>query len=208
MTEGDQIALLGDKYVDEEIGKEPINDGTIDLDEAMEKEDGFKLIAGNKLRRVTDWRLMHKDSACSALTAGELRPNDYKLIFSMSAALIFWIILASCLLGIVSGETGAISSMPLLYIGVCLFVASSAVYQNRAFTMKELIVWIVVNVLYIALGISFFIYQYEVSEFTYDLTKRDVVQQLAAIFVTLFLLFMPTLSHALVVALRYADTGM
>lgn len=215
-TNTDQQALLPEttlKGDEESMRVDPkqvdvkVDDGMIDLDEVMEREDGFKVIASSKLRRVTDWRLMHKNSACSALTAGDLRPNDYKIIFSMSASLVFWIVLMSCLLGLVDGETGAISSTPLLYIGVCALLASSAVYQSRAFSMLELGLWIGVNVFYIGFGVAFFIYQYEVSTFKYDLNSRSRAQELAAIFVTLFLLFVPTLSHALVWVLRYADRG-
>jgi hypothetical protein len=111
------------------------------------------------------------------------------------------------LLAAVDGETGAISSMPILYIIVCTTLAITVISQSRAFSTVELIIWIVINILYLGLGMSFFVYQYEVSTFKYDLNSRSEKQEAAAIFVTTFCFMTPTFAHGLVCALTVLDNG-
>ena len=88
----------------------------IDLDEAMDREDGFKLIATHKLHRVTDWRIMNEDSVCNALMAGELRPNDWRIISSWFVAFVFWLITLITLLVVITGTTGGITTSPIWYL--------------------------------------------------------------------------------------------
>lgn len=116
---------------------------------------------------------MHDDSWISAFVAKDLRPNDYRFWISTSASLFFWIVTEILLLVLVDGETGAISAMPLLYVGVSIMIMLSVISQGRPFKFIEYIIWISINVFYLGIGVAFFIIKYEVSEFTIDVTKKS-----------------------------------
>ena len=75
------------------------------MDDFIDREDGAKIIATSQLKRVSDWRLMHKNSWFSAFKAGELRPNDTRFISSMALSFLFWLILLICLLVVIDGNT-------------------------------------------------------------------------------------------------------
>ena len=97
--------------------------------------------------------------------------------------------------------------LPAFFITICLLLASTVIYQSRTFTGKELALWIVVNVVYVAAGAAYFVYKYEVSTFSYSPSERHPRQAEASKFVFLYILLMPTLAHALVVVLRIIDRG-
>ena len=109
-----------------------------------------------------------------ALKSGDLRPNDLRFLSSMGASIIFWIILNIVLLAVISGPTGAIASLPLLYVGILAMLIAAASYQSRAFKSGELIMWVIMNILYLAGGFAFFFYYFNVSKFKLDVTKRDL----------------------------------
>jgi hypothetical protein len=58
-------------------------------------------------RRVLDWRYKHP-SGLSAFCAWDLRPNDYEVIFSLTAVIVLWISLLLGLLYYTQGPFGAI----------------------------------------------------------------------------------------------------
>lgn len=150
---------------------------------------------------------MHNDSWFSALRAGDLRPNDYRFVFSTAAATFLWILTEVLLLILVEGETGAISALPIIYVGVSIMIMLAVISQGRPFKINEYIIWVSVNVIYLGIGVAFFIVKYEVSEFTIDVTKRSEKQELASYFLLLFCLFAPTLTHVLVCVLKAIDCG-
>ena len=164
-------------------------------------------MAHSKLRRIVDWRLMHNGSWVKAFCARDLRPNDYRFVISVSVSAFLWLLLEICLLAFVDGETGGISALPFLYIGVCAMVSLAAINQGRPLRIVEYIVYIVINVIYIGVGVAFFIIKYEVSTFTIDVEKKSLQQELASYFVLLYCLMPPTLAHLLVIILKAADMG-
>lgn len=98
------------------------------IDDEHKYEDFYKRLSYSKLRRVTDWRLKHKGKCLRALKARDLRPNDMNFIISILVGLLLFIILGSVLLGLEDELRGAITIWPLLYVFVCLFVGSAAIY--------------------------------------------------------------------------------
>lgn len=90
-----------------------------------EDDDGYKQIAENKLQRIHDWRLLHNGDAWKALTNGHLRPNDRAIIISFALSFFFWIVLLVTLLVVVTGMDGAVSCVPIIYIGICVVISSS-----------------------------------------------------------------------------------
>jgi hypothetical protein len=129
-------------------------------------------------------------------------------IGSLFVGFIFFIILGSVLLGIGDELQGAITIWPLIYTFICAMLGSAVIYQSRKFTVKEYVIWCGINAIYLGIGLAFFIVQYEVSEFTYDLEKRTTKQDNAAQFVLAYVFMVPTLAHGLVCVLRIADRGM
>lgn len=128
-------------------------------------------------------------------------------ILSVTVGTIFWIILASVLLGMVTGILGSITVWPILYIFVCLLIGSAAIYQSRSFVTLEYVLWLFITGIYLTIGIVFFIVNYEVSEFTYELENRTELQNDAAKFVLIYVFSVPTLVNGIVCALRLADRG-
>jgi hypothetical protein len=145
----------------------------LDLDEVDEDEDGHKKIANNKLKRINDWRLIHDGSWWSALKAGDLRPNDKRILISFILSFVFWVILLTLLLVFGSGLTGSVSCVPIIYIGVCVILATAVIGDSRPFTPKELILWIVMLLIYLANGIVFLWFNYNISTFTIDVSKSS-----------------------------------
>jgi len=122
--------VTADKLIDQEKGKSDAvaeAGDMIDLDEAMEREDGFKMIATHKLHRVTDWKIMHEDSWFSALLAGELRSNDAKIMISWFLAFIFWLITLICLLVVITGTTGGITTSPIWYLFFTIIIGMTVI---------------------------------------------------------------------------------
>jgi len=105
----------------------------------------------------------------AALCAGALRPNDKRLLSSLSLSSAFTIGLMATLTNDMADFVGVIICLPFVYFAVCLLVASTVLRQSRTFTCKELLWWFVVNVLYVGCGIAYFILDYEADSFTYDL---------------------------------------
>ena len=73
------------------------------------------------------------------------------------------------LLGTTSGALGAVIVIPMAYLGVSYIIAASVLYQSRAFTWKELIVWIVLTVIYFGLSLAYFFLKFQVKNFKFTL---------------------------------------
>lgn len=179
----------------------------LNIDDEDKLADFYEKLSTTKLKRVTDWRIKHNNKWFAALRAGELRPNDMNFLGSIFVGFILFLVLGFVLLGIGDELQGAITIWPLLYIFICLMVGSAAIYQSRKFTGMEYAIWIAVNTIYLAIGLIFFIVHYEISEFNYDLEKRTVKEENAAIFILAYVFSIPTLAHGLICALRLADRG-
>jgi hypothetical protein len=119
--------------------------------------------------RVSDWRLKHK-SYYTAYMKGALRPNDMNYINSMLGFIICFLVLTLINMIVMGAGLGFISCQPIFYVCVLFLIATTVIYQSRPFYYKELVYWGLVNIIYLGVGILFFIYQYEVSEFTIDVT--------------------------------------
>ena len=98
------------------------------MDEYEEKEGGPQKIARTRLKRVTDWRLMHGHWAW-AYKAKALRPHDYEVINSFAVCYLT-LILMGTLYGIFeTNKTIAFMLvLPVYYITMCLNLASSVIY--------------------------------------------------------------------------------
>ena len=86
-----------------------------------------------------------------------MRPNDLNFLISIFLGIILYIVLGSLLLGLEDELTGAITIWPLFYIFVCIMIGSASIYQSRKFKVRELVIWIIVNVIYFTAGIIFMI---------------------------------------------------
>lgn len=128
-------------------------------------------------------------------------------LISTFVGILLFLILASVLLGLEDELSGAITVWPLLYIFICILVGSASIYQSRKFTILELLVWVLVNIVYFVIGIVFFLVQYLEVDYTYDLEKRSAKQDNAAQFILAYVFFVPTLASGLICALRIADRG-
>jgi hypothetical protein len=172
------------------------------MDKALVRQDGYKIISKNELNRVVDWRLVHDKSVYKALRALDLRPNDLRLLASFFVSGLFLIILIAVLLGVADSPVHPVATSPLWYVAVCLAIGATVVNQSRAFTMKERIVWLVFTFLYLAGGVAFLAANWEEKP-----EGKEDDPHPYAYFVVLYLLFVPALTHGLVVLLRYIDRG-
>lgn len=143
-------------------------EAVLNIDDEEKDEDFYKKMATTKLKRVTDWRLKPNASWFKALRAGELRPNDEKFLVSLFIGFVLFLVLGFTLLGIGDELQGSITIWPLIYIFICVMIGSAVIYQSRKFTVMEYVIWVAVNIIYLTIGLIFFIVQYEVSEFNYD----------------------------------------
>ena len=64
--------------------------------DAAEARGELRKIASTRLRRVKDWRLRHS-SWTGAMCAGALRPNDKRVLASLSLSSVFTIALMATL---------------------------------------------------------------------------------------------------------------
>ena len=63
----------------------------MDIDEAELLFDGQQQMEANRLKRVTNWRLLHKNNWLVALCAGNLRPHDTSFMISIFISLLAWL---------------------------------------------------------------------------------------------------------------------
>lgn len=171
----------------------------LDYDKAMQDEDLIHKIPYTRLMRVKDWKLKYK-STFEAAKNQALRPNTQQLLNSMIVFLISFIILTGASMGVLGAGLGFISCQPVLYVCILYFIGTTVVHQSRPFKKIELGFWLFLNILYFIAGVVFFIVQYEMSEFTFDVTKRSAAQSQASMFVFLYILLMPTFIHGSIVA--------
>ena len=73
-----------------------------------------------------------------------MRPNDYGFINSLAISVILWIVLVIALCLYNKSIIGLVYNFPVLYIFICIIIATTVIYQGRSFTIKEILVWIVI----------------------------------------------------------------
>lgn len=140
----------------------------------MEDEVLIAKIAYTRLMPVKDWRYKYKGSYYAAYADKALRPNDMQYINSMIGFFICFILMVLFMMAMVEdAKLGFIMCLPMFYITILFLIASTIVHQSRSFSNKELVYWILINVVYFGFGLAFFIVEYEVSEFTIDVTKSS-----------------------------------
>jgi len=61
------------------------------------------------------------------------------------------------LYGMMGQAAGIMVVIPAYYFTICLNLASTVIYQSRTFTVKELVLWCIINVLYILAGVLYWI---------------------------------------------------
>ena len=65
----------------------------------------------------------------------------------MILAFLVWI---SLLISLLSYKGQGVELVyPILYLGISLVIASSVIYQSRAFHLKEIVPWTILNLIYI-----------------------------------------------------------
>ena len=90
-----------------------------------------------------------------------------QFIYSLLGAFFFWILMTITMMSSAPDvATGLVYSIPFIYIAICVMIASAVIYQSRTFYNKELVYWAIVNVLYIICGVIYFIYEFEMKEFS------------------------------------------
>jgi hypothetical protein len=82
----------------------------------------------NRLKRVTNWRLLHKNNWLVALCAGNLRPHDTSFMISIFIAFLAWLGLLIGLTVVYKGFYGALVMVPTLYFAISFIIASSVLY--------------------------------------------------------------------------------
>ena len=96
-----------------------------------------------------------------------LRPNDMYIIYSCIGALVAWFGMAISLFVQYQSMIGLVYTFPFVYVGATIIIGSSVIYQSRTFTKIELGIWGLVNVLYLALGVGWFVYDFELKDFDF-----------------------------------------
>lgn len=96
-----------------------------------------------------------------------------KFLMSIIVSFGAFLLIALSLVVQIEGMLGFVMAIPCLYFGVCFLIASSVVYQARAMSVKEMIYWGVLNIAYEFIGISFWIYKYEIKTFKINIKERN-----------------------------------
>lgn len=88
--------------------------------------------------------------------------------------MVFYLILAIVLLSVENGVLGAITIWPALFIFISLLIGSATIYQSRDFKLTEYLVWAIVNLIYLIIGIIFFVVDNldNFEKFTWDFESR------------------------------------
>jgi hypothetical protein len=108
---------------------------------------------------------------------------------------------------------GLVYTFPFIYIGITIVIGASVIHQSRTFNKIELSVWAILNILYLALGVGYFIYAFEFKEFSFNTdckvptTVAELKQVSAANFFFAYILLAPTVAHGVVCTLRFLDVG-
>ena len=204
--------MISRKEKNEKTGKEGsegvsfVLSEPIDLD-AAERDGDFAKIAVSKLRRVTDWQ-SGKMSWFEAYRAGSLRPNDVKLVRAVTATVVTYLLMALAAVIDYKGVVGFVICVPVFYVGLCFLIGSMVIYQSRRFTVAETFAWILVNLVYVVLGLG-----YAASAFDFKAMKLGSGQQSekkteASTFFFAYVLLAPTFTHGLMFGLRAIDRGV
>ena len=103
---------------------------------------------------------------------------------------------------------GFIICFPISYIAISTIIGASVIMQSRSFNITETIVWILVTVVYLLIGISWFRMKFDLSEFDFDIETENPHLLYAAYFILFYILAVPTLIHGVFVAARVVDRGL
>lgn len=132
------------------------------------------------------------------------------IINSLIVLFISWIIMAVASSLHLKEFLGVVISLPLLYLSVCTVIGAGVIYQHRQFSKIELAIWGVINVLYIAIGIIFFItskyslvFSWKIDQLSMD---KTLIAQKSNNFFIFYVLMVPTVVHGIMVALRTSTT--
>ena len=153
----------------------------IDMDKWEGLPGGMAKISRTRLKRVKDWRIK-KIHWSKALIERQLRPNDLNLIYSLVGAFVFWVgMTIAMMLTLVDKATGLVYSIPFPYVAVCMLITASVIYQSRTFVTKELVYWGLINAAYMICGIIYFVYEFELKEFSIQNIGSDDETSLATV---------------------------
>ena len=100
----------------------------LNIDETELLFDGQQQIEANRLKRVTNWRLLHNNNWLYALCAGNLRPHDTSFMISIVISFLAWVGLLVGLTVTHNDFYGALIMVPILYFGISFIIASSVLY--------------------------------------------------------------------------------
>jgi hypothetical protein len=127
---------------------------------------------------------------------------------------VFWVAMTvSMMVSLIDKPTGLVYSIPFPYVAICLLIASSVIYQSRTFDTKELAYWALINVAYLACGVIYFVYEFDLNEFSFakvgakEQSAEVLKQQKAANFFLIYILATPAFVYALVLLMRVIDRG-
>jgi hypothetical protein len=90
-----------------------------------------------------------------------------QILWSALFAVIAWFGMAVSLFTQFQSLIGLVYTFPFIYVGITIIIGSSVIYQSRTFTKMELCTWGTVNVLYLALGVGWFVYDFELKDFSF-----------------------------------------
>lgn len=146
----------------------------VDFDEACKYENWNVIVSNSLIKPIERDPVKENVNFFSAFCGGLYGSYTYGFIWSLFFSFVSWGVLLAGLLLKSHGNLGAISCMPMAYVFVLVTQMSAVIYQHRNFTWKELILWIVVNALYLSNGAGFAIKTYSpyFKNFTMDLKKR------------------------------------
>lgn len=178
----------------------------IDLD-AAERDGDFSKIAVSKLNSVTDWQ-SRKIGWFEAYRAGSLRPNDEKFINAAIVTVVTYILMAGAAVVDMKSMLGFIICVPVFYVGLCFLIGSTVIYQSRRFTTTETVSWILVNLVYVLLGLGYAAYAFDLKDMKLFSSQKSEKKTEASTFFFAYVLLAPTFTHGLMFGLRAIDRGV
>jgi hypothetical protein len=175
--------------------------------DAAERDGDFSKIAVSKLKSVTDWQ-SRKISWFEAYRAGSLRPNDEKFINAAIVTVVTYLLMAGAAVVDFKSILGFIICVPVFYVGLCFLIGSTVIYQSRQFTVAETVAWIVVNLVYVLLGLGYAGYAFDLKDMKLFSSQKSDKKTEASTFFFAYVLLAPTFTHGLMFGLRAIDRGV
>ena len=137
-----------------------------------------------------------------------MRPNDQKFITAILISVIIYFIMVLAIMIHMKSIKGFIICIPVLYVGLCFLIGSTVIYQSRKFTTREIASWIIVNLIYILLGVGYFAFKFKLKEMKFFSSEKSDLKTEACTFVLFYILLTPTFIHGLMFGLRAIDRGV